>query len=106
MTLHLAKTSLIKKFIDQYFKNSIVNLYMTNIVKLSKNDAKYNRRYYTKLFVTIKNINNNEILKIKYVDDNDKSKFKKTLNLDESSQFFSILNISLSQILSDVERAP
>ncbi len=84
MTLHLAKTSLIKRFINRYFKKFIVNLYITNIVKLNENDAKYNRRYYTKLFVIIKNINNNKILKTKYVNDNNKLKFEETLNLNEN----------------------
>ncbi len=82
--MHLVRILVIKKFINQYFKNSIVNLYITSIAKLSKNSAKYNCRFYIKLFVTTKNINNNKILKIKYANNNNKSKFKKTLNLDKS----------------------
>ncbi len=84
IALHLVRILVIKKFINQYFKNSIVNLYITSIAKLSKNSAKYNCRFYIKLFVTTKNINNNKILKIKYANNNNKSKFKKTLNLDKS----------------------
>ncbi len=83
--MHLVEILLIKKFINRYFKFFIINLYIANIVKLSKNNAKYNCRYYIELFVITKNINNNKILKIKYANNNNKSKFEKTLNLNKSS---------------------
>jgi len=103
--LHLIETLLIKKFINRYFKNFIVDLFIISIVKLNKNNAKYNCQYQIKLFVTTKNINNNKILKIKYTNNNDKSRFKKTINLNKSSRFSLIFNILLSQISSDKERA-
>ncbi len=93
--MYLVETLLIKKSINRYFKNFIVNLYIINIVKLSKNNIKYNCRYYIKLFVTIENINNNKILKIEYINNNNKSKFEKTLNLNKSSRFLLISNILL-----------
>ncbi len=83
--MYLVEILLIKKFINRYYKKIIVNLYITNIVKLSKNNTKYNCKYYIKLFAITKNINNNKILKIEYINNNNKSRFKKTLNLDKSS---------------------
>ena len=34
--LHLAKILLIKKFINRYFKNSIINLYIISIVQIEQ----------------------------------------------------------------------
>jgi len=102
--LHLVEISLIKKFTNRYFKNSIINLYITSIIKLSENNTKYNCQYQIELFIITKNINNNKILEIKYANNN-KSKFEKTINLDKSFRLFSILNILLLQISSNKERA-